>query len=183
MKSNAKQVMAKINKRLKAIVDDAPVILGDAGTKLFVSSFSKQGYGDDTVQKWAKRKKETKKTEGKPILVGTGRLRRAVNGSLKILGKGKLVWRVYLPYAQIQNEGGVIQKKASYKDMYFTESGKFAKSRRKKDKKSAFDSKSVHFKKHSIRIPARPFMVGGFVLKRILLKKYNQMIKSALSKR
>ncbi len=195
MRSNAKQVMAMVQKRLKTITDDAPVILGDAGTKHFVSSFAKQGYGDEsTVQKWDKRKKETKKSKGKPILIGTGRLRRAVNGSLKVLSKSKLIWRVYLPYAELLNNGGTKTVHVAAHARYVFRGDTITGKGRGKNNESGIRSvkkkriklkAKEHVKGYSFkaRYSARPFMKGGYIFKKMLLRKYNQVVKQALSKR
>jgi len=72
----------------------------------FVGSWKRQGF-DGTS--WAKRKTETKKTQGKAILVRTGTLRKAVNNSLKTVTDKKVVFEVNMPkgeqYPKYLNEG------------------------------------------------------------------------------
>ena len=60
----------------------------------FVGSWKRKGF-DGTG--WAKRKKETKKTIGKAILVNKGTLRKAVNNSLKSVTDKKVIFEVNMP--------------------------------------------------------------------------------------
>jgi len=44
----------------------------------FIESFTNQGFTDKHLEKWQPRKKETKRTIGKAILVSSGALRRSI---------------------------------------------------------------------------------------------------------
>lgn len=106
MRSNAKKVIGNIEKKLKAAINDAPMVLGNTGTRLFMKNFERQGYGDDDTRKpWKPRKKETRKTKGKKILVGTGQLRRAVANSLRQANSKRIVWNVRIAYGLYHNDG------------------------------------------------------------------------------
>lgn len=85
-----------------------PVKVANDAQKFFVASWQRQGWDDTGVVKWMPRKKETKRTQGKAILVGTGKLRRAVNNSIRetTFDKVRLVIDGdTIPYAAVHNEG------------------------------------------------------------------------------
>ena len=71
--------------RIKANLEKAkqhlPVKVANATVNYFANSWKRQGFGNES---WKARKKETKKTQGKAILVGNGSLRKAVQGSLRL---------------------------------------------------------------------------------------------------
>jgi hypothetical protein len=71
----------RVLKNLEAAKRQVPLKVANATVNFFADSWKRQGFGN---QSWKARKKETKKTEGKAILVGTGALSKAVQGSLRI---------------------------------------------------------------------------------------------------
>jgi phage gpG-like protein len=81
---------------------EVPLKVANASVNYFTNTWKKQGFGSDS---WQPRKKETKKTQGKAILVGTGKLRKAVQGSLKLATFEKIQLVVDLPYAAVHNYG------------------------------------------------------------------------------
>lgn len=97
---------------------DLPVILANHAQNYFVSSFTKQGW-DDKGWKEVKRRQpgtdEYKYPKFKglsrrtsPILVRTGRLRRAVSNSIRSATFQSVRLVVDLPYAAAQNDGDSI---------------------------------------------------------------------------
>lgn len=151
MRSNAKKVFGKLERKLQQAVSDAPMILGQAGQSFFLKNFEKQGYGDEqTRQHWKNRKKETRRSRGKKILVGTGQLRRAWGTSLRQANQRRVVWNVRLPYAQIHNEGGRIFRRGKKVGAY------------------------------TVNIPARPVGRAGYIFSRYLRKKYENIFKQYL---
>ena len=85
-----------------------PKVLANDAKRFFLSSWDKQGFTDVGLTPWKPRAKETKKTKGKSILVGTGKLRRAVANSVKSATFESIKFEVNLPYAAIHNEGGTL---------------------------------------------------------------------------
>jgi phage gpG-like protein len=81
----------------------------------FVDSFKRQAWDNKKWQEVQRRIKGTKayeypkkkglKRRTRPILVGKGSLRRAVNSSLKSVTPNRVRFQVDLPYAAIHNEG------------------------------------------------------------------------------
>lgn len=98
----------KVIAKLQQEKIDLPRILAIATQKFFTDSWSKQGWDDGGVKSWKPRAKETKKTEGKAILVGTGKLRRAVATSLRSATFEQIKFVIddeKLNYATYINEG------------------------------------------------------------------------------
>lgn len=98
----------KVLQQLQQTKTTLPKILANDAKRFFLASWDKQGWDNGGVTSWKERKKTTKKTEGKAILVGTGKLRRAVANSVKEANFDKIRFEVNLPYAAIHNEGGTL---------------------------------------------------------------------------
>lgn len=105
----------KLKVNLAKMKHDLPVILANQAQNYFVSSFKKQGW-DDTGWKEVKRRQpgtdEYKYPKFKglsrrtsPILVRTGRLRRAVSNSIRNATFQSVRLVVDLPYAAAHNDG------------------------------------------------------------------------------
>ena len=74
---------SRVLSNMQKVKSDLPVLLANQAQNYFAKSFkSTVNQGFDGVA-WKARKKETKKTEGKPILVSTGTLRRSVQNSIR----------------------------------------------------------------------------------------------------
>ena len=98
----------KILDKLQQTKSTLPKVLANDAKRFFLASWTKQGWDDGGIKNWKERKKTTKKNEGKAILVGTGKLRRAVAQSAKSATFDKIRFEVNLPYAAIHNEGGTL---------------------------------------------------------------------------
>lgn len=92
-------------KNLERLKNTLPQILANQARLFFVRSWEIQGFEDSSVNKWAPRAKETKKTKGKNILVSTGALRRATRNSIRDVSFNFIRLVVDLPYAARHNEG------------------------------------------------------------------------------
>lgn len=105
----------RLRMNLLKMKSELPVILANHAQNYFTSSFTKQGWdgkgwrqvnrripGTDEY-KYPKNKGLSRRT--KPILVGTGRLRRAVSNSIRSATFNSVRLVVDLPYAAAQNEG------------------------------------------------------------------------------
>lgn len=82
-----------------------PIKLANSTQNFFVDSWRKQGWDDGGVKSWKPRRKETKKSIGRAILVRAGKLRRAVGQSIRSATFDKIQLVVALPYAKVHNEG------------------------------------------------------------------------------
>ncbi|MBA3830155.1 MAG: phage virion morphogenesis protein [Taibaiella sp.] len=95
-------------KRLEAAAHAAmPEIVQQAGAialEFVDENFRLQGFQGITFMPWAQRKHETKKSNGRAILVQSGNLRK--NWSITAQGPDSVTIGNNLPYARIHNEGG-----------------------------------------------------------------------------
>jgi phage gpG-like protein len=103
-KFNFDRVLSNFNK-LKTTL---PVVIANEAQNFFAKSFQQGGFTDKSFKAWEPRAKETKKTVGKAILVKTGKLRRAVQNSIreKTFSKIRLmIDGATIPYASVHNNG------------------------------------------------------------------------------
>lgn len=92
-----------------------------ANKNYFLQSFQRQGWDGKKWEEVQRRIKGTRaykypKKKGlsrrtRPILVGKGSLRRAVNSSIKSVTPNRVRFQVDLPYAAIHNEGSNVKGK------------------------------------------------------------------------
>lgn len=168
---NFEEVKQKLDQTKREVL----VLLSTQAQNYFLSSFKKQGFNGENWQEVQRRIPGTKaykypKTKGlqrrtSPILVGAGykirggTLRRAVSmmARTSTIGNGTLKMVVDLPYARIQNEGGIINKKASSRAMNFKVNLKTGKTRFATEKKANFQQ-NVNIGAHAIEIPPRRFV-------------------------
>ena len=105
-------------KKFEAEIDSMVNTMGVMAKNHFTANFRKQGFDDENIVKWKKRKKKESRRGkvgesgvasvgmGRNILVKSGRLRRSINFRKK--GKWAVVIGTDVPYAKIHNEGGMI---------------------------------------------------------------------------
>lgn len=109
-----------MHRRLESVTNTLPSVIANEGTRFWVGNFDKEGFEDSGVQRWQTPKRRIPgtaefrypKKKGlsrrvKKTLIGTGKLRRAVNASVKERTMKKVVWKVgrEVPYAARHNEG------------------------------------------------------------------------------
>lgn len=93
----------QVIKKLEQTKSSLPKVLANDTKKFFLASWQKQGWDGNS---WAPRKyNKNKRAAGRLILVKSGALRRAVNGSLRSATFSSIRFSVDLPYAKIHNEG------------------------------------------------------------------------------
>ena len=112
-KFNFERVLSNMQK----VKSDLPVLLANQAQNFFAGSWKKQGFTDSSLSMWKQRKKETKKTIGKAILVSTGKLRRAVQNSIREKNFNNIRLVVdggSIPYAKRHNEGDEIMPQRKF---------------------------------------------------------------------
>ena len=88
-----------------------PAKLGNTAVKFFQDNFRREGFLDNSVTRWQRRKRETRRSRGKKILQNTGRLRRSIKRLTTTFGRIVIGTRG-VPYAEVHNEGlGVMPKR------------------------------------------------------------------------
>ncbi|MBK9479837.1 MAG: phage virion morphogenesis protein [Bacteroidetes bacterium] len=97
--------MGKVEKQVRTQLEASLVLMGRTAKTFFTDNFRKQGFEDRGVSKWDARKKETKKSQGRAILVKTGDLRRSIK--LDTINRANLSVRISsdLPYSRVHNDG------------------------------------------------------------------------------
>ena len=111
----------RVRNNMEQVKRQLPTMLANQAVNEFSDNFNKQGFEEQKWKEVNRRIPGTKeykypKTKGlsrrkKPILVGTGRLRRAVANSKKIATWQLIKFGVNLPYAANQNDGIKLPKR------------------------------------------------------------------------
>jgi phage gpG-like protein len=158
-------------------------VLGNEATNHFKDSWRKQGWDDNTVKAWAKRKK---KDSGRAILVKSGRLKRSFY--MKVESQNRVIVENNTPYADIHNYGGSINNKGGSKVLHFRnrdndwnkKAGKYNTGTRFSKAGKAHYSQKVNIGAYSIGMPQRKFMGKSQTLDEKSGVLISRMIKSAL---
>lgn len=111
----------RVRNNMEQVKRQLPILLANQAEKEFTDNFTKQGFEGKKWKEVQRRIPGTKaykypKSKGlarrkKPILIGTGRLRRAVSNSKKVATWRMIKLEVNLPYAANQNEGITLPKR------------------------------------------------------------------------
>lgn len=148
-------------KDIKQLLDKLPRIVAQEGL-LFISQNFRGGHWiDKNVEKWQPRAKTPAKGSQRALLVKTGALKRSINVQIN----GNIV-RFYsnIPYAQIHNEGGEINKKTEVK----------AHTRRgRKTKKTEV---KAHTRNIKITVPKRQFMGRSAFLEQRIIENIENIL-------
>lgn len=144
-----------------------PAIAGQTAVSFFKDNFRRQGFLDNTVNKWRKRKDD--EGSGRSILVRSGRLKR----SIRIASLGPLSVKVGtdVPYAQAHNEGAEITVPVTTR-MRKKFWALYRRSGREKYKHMATTTKS----QFRVSIPQRQFMGNSAALDKLLEKHVTRRI-------
>src|SRR5690606_29403582 len=85
-----------------------PRMVGTEAMKFFKESFDRQGWVDEGFERWAPRQAKAKRNKGRHLLVDTGRLKKSIRVIKAV--PGLVVVGTDVPYAQIHNDGGTVNK-------------------------------------------------------------------------
>jgi phage gpG-like protein len=169
----------KFNKNLakfKQFQRVVPIEIGNMAKNHFLGGFRQGaqkggGFTDDSITGWPKRKRETRLSRGKPILVDTGHLRRSI-GVLSKTWSAITIGTQGIPYAQIHNEGGQISIKGRSSIMSFSARGRLVRAR-----KAKYQQK-VAIRASKGKMPKREFLGDSKILnKKIIVLLYNRYNK------
>lgn len=152
--ANEKQVFDRIRARLQSAVKSLPTIIGNEAVNFSLDRFKQQNWIDNTTEPWAPRKRETKRSLGKAILIDRARLRN----SIRVIAKtdNKVVIGTDVPYARIHNYGGTIQRHA--RSETFVRNRISRGVRKGKFKRGTTAGKGFTFKAGTARMPRRQFL-------------------------
>lgn len=181
--------MTKVVARWKKAKEQLPKLLTNVSKNTFVDSWKKQGWDGE---KWKEVKRRTPGTSAynsatkaartRAILVQSGALRRSIVINSQTFAR--MVISTNVPYAQIHNEGGTINRKESKNLMYYREYATNLKTRNtikrfasKKGRNKATHAMEITIGAYSINIPKRKFMGHGSEVE----KKQREIIGVALA--
>lgn len=163
---------SKLNNALAGL----PLVLANAAVNWTLENYKKQQWNGTA---WPGRKRETKKSRGRQLLVQSGRLRRGIqvvgDNSFGVLG---------VPYARIHNEGGSISQSGrsnNYVQNRYkrgANKGKFKKGKLAPSGSGAGGRFS--FGDRNINIPQRKFIGNSPQLRQHLIETAKAHIKSKL---
>ena len=154
----------KIIERLKAVKSTVPAKIANTTLNYFLRSWQVEGWdGKAWKVPMRKMKKGGSSRNQSKTLVQSGNLRRAVANSLVSANFDKIQFKVSgIEYAQIHNDGGVINKGSRTGIMSFGRNAngglRLAKTRTKKQRKEIVSQHKHEIGAHSITMPQRKFM-------------------------
>jgi phage gpG-like protein len=150
------------------------VLLANQAQNFFVDSWRKKGWDDGTIKRWPERNKETKKSQGRALLVKSGKLRRAVGNSIRLKTFEKIQLIVPLPYAAVHNEGynGMVSAHTRARFSKSSTSQFIGLSRKGGNRKKAsttvyVQTGEVKVRAHMMKMPKRQFMGDSATLRKI----------------
>lgn len=171
---------------------DLPRIIGKEAENIVKDNFRLQGYDSGNgLKRWKPREKKTNRgydrrhgvkgttiNSANPILKQTGNLRNAIKNFVSGLTVQVGVDLDLIPYGQIHNEGGTIQKKERQHILHF-KGNRFAKAA------DAERSKDVTIGAHEIKMPQRQFMPlpsepANPKIMNAVKKKVDSLVKEAM---
>lgn len=184
----------KLEKAVDFALTDALAIAARDAVNHFRKSFENEGFTDETLSKWEKRKnysRRGKRNGGirsvlkyRKILYLKGNLKRSVR--ISSFSSSKQVISSDLPYSAIHNEGGLIQEgshirhktiTASIRGSGYFKNGKFVKGRAKKIK---LLGEGYNVNRTSFKMPKRQFIGNSRKLERFTQAKINAKINTAI---
>lgn len=174
----------KVLRNVEQMKKSLPPLLANQAQTFFVNSWKQQGWTNTTLERWPKRKDG--KDPGRATLVKSGKLRRAVNQSIRFKTFEKIQLVVALPYAAVHNEGynGTVRAHTRARFMKTTTS-EFIGLRRTKSGKlkenirrtSVFiKTGDVQVKAHNMNMPQRRFMGDSVALRKQQVTLIEQQI-------
>ena len=135
--------------------------------------FRDQAWLDKTKSKWKPRKTKRGRTgkRSQTLLVDTGRLKRSIR-KIKATPK-QVIIGTDVPYAQIHNDGGTINKSVNVKSHVIKSHRRKSHTRERKGRTEKIKAQTVkaytvkaHTRKMNTKIPARRFIGNSYTLTR-----------------
>lgn len=163
----ANQISEILDAKFERALNGLPTIIGNAAVNWSQERFIQQNWFGNSIEPWPARKRETKKTAGRKILIQTARLFR----SIRIISTGPrtVSYGTDVPYAYIHNYGGVIKQAA--RSETFTRNRKIKGINKGQFKKGVKAGKGFSFKERTINMPRRQFIGNSPALVALLSAK------------
>lgn len=166
-----KQITTDLQRAIKQII---PNKVKQIGLLHFDNSFKEQGFTGGVYLPWQKLKKKGRRNKGRAILIKSGRLRRSIRARLE---PNKVIFSTDVPYAQIHNEGGIIQRHAMSR-LYIQSRTKRGKNKGR-FKRGTTPGRGTTTGAYTIRIPKRQFMGPSTKLNRNIIAMIETELKKA----
>jgi phage gpG-like protein len=161
-----------------------PSKIGATAVNFSKERFREKDWFDNTKNPWQplKRNRISRGKSGKPrrnqsVLVDTGRLKKSIR---KVYADQNIVIiATDVPYAQIHNEGGTIDKTVSVRQHARRQHARKGRKRKKVIVKA--HTVGAHSRKMNLKIPARQFMGQSEELNRRILQLVDNEFQNALN--
>jgi phage gpG-like protein len=133
--------------------------------------FRDQAWLDETKHKWKPRKNKRPGRRSQTLLVDTGRLKRSIR-KIKATPE-QVIIGTDVPYAEIHNEGGEINKTVNVKSHAIKSHRRKAYTRNRSGRAERIKAQTIkahtvkaHARKMNLKIPSRRFMGNSYTLAR-----------------
>lgn len=168
-----------VKQRYKQTIERLPPKLGATAVRYIHDNFRKQGYDDEGVRKWPKRK--SKKHHGRGLLIKSGAGRRDVR--VRRTTKTYALVGTSLPYMALHNSGGTINHPGGTPYFINDEGDAVFVSRVVANAYEAKTGRRMRrTKPHRIKIPRRQFMPTKSRPSRTLNKRLRTTTQRELNK-
>ncbi len=139
-----------------------PVEIAAVAVNFSKERFRDQAWLDSTKEPWKQRKsRRVGKKRSQTLLYGTGRLKRSIR---KIYAdSNKVIIGTDVPYAEVHNNGGVLNSNVKVKAHNVKS---FSRNRKGRSESVSAHMVKSHNRKMNTRIPARPFIGASYTLNR-----------------
>lgn len=169
----------RLKKKYKQTVENLPKKLGATAVRYVHDNFRKQGYDDQGVKRWPKRK--SRKHAGRAVLIKSGALRRDIR--VRRTTKTYAVVGTSFKYAKIHNTGGTINHPGGT-PYFIDDDGKpvYVSRLVAKNYEAKTGRKMQVTRPHKINMPQRQFMPTKTRGSRTLNKRLRATAKRELNK-
>lgn len=167
--ANLNNIGDVLKKKLEKAVSELPTILANEAVNFTKDRFTKQGWQEETLQPWQKRKSNAPRNKGRAILIDTGRLKR----SIRIISTSALraeFGSVGVPYAAAHNYGfhGTVTVKAHNRKRIGNIKVSSGKTGKTDTKKGVTGTSQVRSFQRRMNLPQRKFLGNSIFLHRQL---------------
>lgn len=166
-------------KKFKQLKKELPPIVGEVSVSFFQDNFRRQGFLNQTIEKWKPRKNKRRGA----ILVKSGRLRKDIHRGYT--SWNRTVIKTSVPYAKIHNEGfsGIVRVKSHQRtNKKMVGTGVYLIRTKKEKRKKQVTVKNIEGYSKMVNIPKRQFMGRSRLLdvkvKNVISKEMDKLFRA-----
>lgn len=168
--------ISDFTRKLDALLNTSkklPTEIASIAEKFSKDRFREQAWLDETKHKWKPRKVQRGRTgkRSQTLLVDTGRLKTSVR-KIKVTPE-QVIIGTNVPYAEIHNEGGEINKTVNVKSHDIKSHRRKAYTRNRNGRAERIKAQTIktyrvkaHTRKMNLKIPSRRFIGSSYTLAR-----------------